>query len=418
MKTNGIISLETNNILKLKSVFIEPDGSIVTIGGKNGAGKTSVLDSIMFAFGGDRTLPANPIRKGQKKGTIKIKIDGYTITKTITKKGSYLKVVNSDGAEVASAQSFLNQLVGKVSFDPLAFSRMEPAEQGEELRKLVGIDTARLDSKRAGLYQCRTDTNREIKNLEGALKEAPCHEGIGTIEESVSSIAQKLREAEDNNTRKARLVETQTDWGRKAEAARNELEKLKEYIGECEDQESKAGEEAHALPTIDTTTIKARLENAEADNRKIRENQKHADLAGTHKARKLRSESLTEDIKKIDAEKNEMLRTAKYPIDGLGFDDDGTVICNGVPFAQASSAEKIRISVAIGIAMNPKLPVMRIEDGPLLDKDSIAMIKEMADKANAQIWMERVGEGDEVSVIIEDGSVKGADEEASDQDAA
>jgi hypothetical protein len=83
-----------------------------------------------------------------------------------------------------------------------------------------------------------------------------------------------------------------------------------------------------------------------------------------------------------------------------------------VPFAQGSSAEQLRVSVAMGLAMNPRLGVLLIRDASLLDDDSMAIVAEMAATANAQVWLERVGDGAECSVVIEDGSVRGAESEA------
>ena len=95
---------------------------------------------------------------------------------------------------------------------------------------------------------------------------------------------------------------------------------------------------------------------------------------------------------------------ADFPIPGLAFDADG-VTFNGIPFAQCSSAERLRVSVAMGIALNPKLKVLLIRDGSLLDDNNLAMIAEAAKEADAQVWIERVSKGEECSVIIEDGEV-------------
>lgn len=92
-------------------------------------------------------------------------------------------------------------------------------------------------------------------------------------------------------------------------------------------------------------------------------------------------------------------------MDGLTFDENG-VLLNKIPFDQASSAEQLKVSLAMGIAMNPKLRVLLIRDGSLLDEDNLKMIAELAAKNDCQIWLERVGSGDEVSIIIEDGSIK------------
>jgi hypothetical protein len=79
---------------------------------------------------------------------------------------------------------------------------------------------------------------------------------------------------------------------------------------------------------------------------------------------------------------------------------------SGVPLEQASAAESLRASMAIAIAMNPDFPVALIRDGSLLDENSLRLVEEMAAEKNCQVWVERVGEGEECSVIISEGVIK------------
>ena len=108
----------------------------------------------------------------------------------------------------------------------------------------------------------------------------------------------------------------------------------------------------------------------------------------------------------MDAEKLKQIKDAKYPLQGLSVSDSGDVLLEGLPFEQAASAEQLRASVAIGLALNPKLRVLLIRDGSLLDEDSLALLCKMAEDADAQVWLERVGTDGDVSVVIEDGMVK------------
>ena len=96
---------------------------------------------------------------------------------------------------------------------------------------------------------------------------------------------------------------------------------------------------------------------------------------------------------------------ATYPVQGLALGDDG-ILFNGLPFSQASSAEQLRVSVGIGLASNPRLRVLLVRDGSLLDPASLAMMREMAESAEAQVWIERVSKGDECTVIIQDGRIE------------
>ena len=108
-------------------------------------------------------------------------------------------------------------------------------------------------------------------------------------------------------------------------------------------------------------------------------------------------------LAEIKAEKTATLMATAFPVPGLGFDDDGVTL-NGLPLDQASGAEQLRVSLAMGLALNPTLRVILIRDGSLLDSRSIAMVQEMATEAKAQVWLESVGTGG-VGVTMEDGMV-------------
>ena len=155
----------------------------------------------------------------------------------------------------------------------------------------------------------------------------------------------------------------------------------------------------------DRDAIKARIGSAEATNKKVRANQRYADISVDLSECKDHADHLTGQIADVDAEKRQRVEDAEYPIPDLAVDDDG-VLFNELPLAQASGAEQLRVSVALGIAMNPKLRVLLVRDGSPLDETSLAMVAEMAEKADAQVWLERVGEDDATSVVIEDGRVR------------
>ena len=158
-----IVKLVAENIKKIKAVEINPNGEIVTIAGKNGAGKTSILDSIWWAMSGTSHIQGAPIRKGQTKARIKLDLGEIIVERKFTDAGSTLTVENSEGARFPSPQKMLDALVGSLSFDPLAFSRMEPRKQLDELRRVskLDVDIDKLNTLNALDYDKRTQLNRE-----------------------------------------------------------------------------------------------------------------------------------------------------------------------------------------------------------------------------------------------------------------
>ena len=99
------------------------------------------------------------------------------------------------------------------------------------------------------------------------------------------------------------------------------------------------------------------------------------------------------------------IENAALPVAGLTFADDVGVKFGGVPFSQLSGAERLKVSLAMGIALNPSLRVLLIRDGSLLDEDNLKVVAEMAERHDMQVWIERVGKGEECSVVLEDGCV-------------
>jgi chaperonin cofactor prefoldin len=160
------------------------------------------------------------------------------------------------------------------------------------------------------------------------------------------------------------------------------------------------------MEKLDVDEIRQKIRTAGEVNGKVAANRAHAELSETVASLESQSESLTEGIDEIDAEKSKELQAAPFPVPGLGLDDNG-VTFNGLPFEQASGAERLRASAAIGMAQKPKLRVMLIRDASLLDDDGLAIIEQMATAEDYQVWLERVAKNAEgCAVYIEDGAVK------------
>src|SRR3990172_5003945 len=125
-----IIRLKAENIKKLVAVEITPAGNVVRITGKNAAGKTSVLDSIFWALGGQQNISEQPIRKGEKRASIEVDLGDIVVKRTFTEGGgTALTIENKDGLRFKSPQTMLDGLIGRLTFDPLEFMRQEPRKQ-------------------------------------------------------------------------------------------------------------------------------------------------------------------------------------------------------------------------------------------------------------------------------------------------
>ena len=158
-----ILKLTAENFKKLSAVEISPDGNMVIISGKNGAGKSSVLDAIEAALCGGRTLPKQPIKEGEIRAKVEVDMGEYKVTRTFFGTTSTL-IVETTGetkAKISSPQAFLDKIVGDLSFDPLAFLKKQPAEQRNTLMKFLGLNLEEFVNKIAAIKIERTELNRE-----------------------------------------------------------------------------------------------------------------------------------------------------------------------------------------------------------------------------------------------------------------
>jgi DNA repair exonuclease SbcCD ATPase subunit len=407
-----IIRLEASNVKRLRAVEIAPDGNIVIVGGRNAQGKTSVLDAIMYALAGKATVPAEPIRKGERRARIELDLDnGLHVERTFDASGSKLVVKDKNGDKQRSPQTLLNDLCGAIAFDPLAYSRMDARKQGAVLRELVGIDTTIIDNQRTKLFDDRTSDNRDLKKLQARLDAMVEHDGAPTEEVSVAKLTDEIEAAGKTNAAADNLQAGAAEAERKATEAGNDVSRLEAELAAArkkteaaEGALGKARLAASHAPRVDLDPIREQLRTAEDVNARVRANKARAELAEEVKMAEDNADYLTEQITKIDDQKRSMLEQASFPVEGLGFDEDG-VLFEGVPLEQASQAQRVRVSVAMGLAMNPQLRVLLVRDASLLDDGSMAMMATMAEEADAQLWLERVGDGDEGAIIIEDGAV-------------
>jgi len=197
-----IISLLAENVKRLKAVEIHPEGNMVILEGRNANGKSSILDAIWFALGGQVAQKGNdkPIRDGQARAKVELDLGDLKVTRTWTANDrSNLKVESADGTAAKSPQALLDSLVGRLSFDPLSFSRMPSKEQRETLIDLAGIreELQGLERIRQTVYDSRTEIGREIKRLEGHLEKLQGYDPNAPDEQvSPESIMAELREAQ------------------------------------------------------------------------------------------------------------------------------------------------------------------------------------------------------------------------------
>lgn len=409
-----IIELEASNFQKLQIVKIVPEDGSIVLKGKNAQGKSSVLDAITATLTG-KTV-AEPIRDAQGEARIKINLGELVIERVWTSKGTYLTVKSAAGAVYPSPQAMLNKLVGVLSFDPSQFMEMDEKKQVQVLKDLTGLDFSDIDAKRKMKYDERTAINRQITETQGQIAGIP-DVNAPDVEVSIAALSTEYQRRVDVNAVNDEKREQYADFQDVCKRNTDERDALIARMAEIQsvlnnvnkiitaDQRALATkeEEIDALSDLSLTDITQQMQTAEETNRLVRQRIQRNELSGKMKKLDGVSNSLTDEIAKLDQLKQEKLKATKMPIDNLSFDDTG-VRFNGKPIAKASDGEKLMIGLSIALALNPKIRVILMRKGSFLDEDNLKAAMEIAGKNNAQLWIERVGTAG-MGILIEDGRI-------------
>ncbi|WP_353265843.1 AAA family ATPase [Gemmatimonas sp.] len=416
-----LANIRATNFLRLVAIEITPDGAVVQISGANGSGKSSILRALECALAGKDAVPADPVRHGADEAEIVVDLGDIIVRRVIRPdRTTSLEVKNADGFRASSPQKLLEGLFGKL-LDPVAFSRMPSKAQRELLADMVGLSEMLDTLWRADEAdrEARRDVNRDLKAAQARLAAAPEVAAVEPVD--VSATLGEIRAAREANAAVAEHV-------RDFEKVRREIERERQDIADSHQQiarlrneiadieasivslERSIAESEQILATtvipaaIDLTPLEQRLQDAESINAQARAHADREFLAKTVADYEAESQQFTDRLTQREAERRAVIEAADLPIDGLGFGDD-CITYRGVPFDQASTAEQLRISAAIAMAMNPKLRVLIVREGSLLDENSLRMLSEMAEAQDFVVLCETVDTSGEVGVYIEDGSV-------------
>lgn len=455
-----IVQFKAENVKKLSVVEITPKGNLVQITGRNGQGKTSILDSILWALGGTKAIQSQPVKAGEEQAIIRLDLGDLIVTRKLGK-GASLTVENAEGARYQSPQSMLDAMLGEMTFDPLAFTKMKPADQADELRRITGLGSEidDLDAANKTDFSSRTDWNRKAKEARAAAGTIAVPDNLPAERIDAATLVDQLQQAGETNAqieqRKAnreaavekiaanRKRADEIEGGVEVEVATIELRRddvlsdlqaqidalTKRMVAvkaeasdsitslsaarsseaaalrqEADSLQGKLDGAATLPDPVDTAALREQIATADSINKGIDARERRDALIRDAEVAEGKSAELTTAMEGRTAKKLAAIAAANMPVPGLGL-GDGVVLYNGIPLDQASGAEQLRVSVAIAMAANPKLRVLRIKEGSLLDDEGLAMLAEMATAADYQVWLERVDSSGKVGVVIEDGHV-------------
>lgn len=417
MKIN---TLELENIKRIKAVKLEPAANGLTvIGGRNGQGKTSVLDAIAWALGGNKFRPDQAQRTDSVVPPhLKITLDNGMIVERSGKNGS-LKVIDPSGNK--SGQQVLDSFIAELALDLPKFMSMNDKEKAAILLQIIGVGDKlfELEQKEVQLYNRRTEIGRIADQKRKYADELPIHSGVPNEPVSAAELIRQQQEIlvrNGENQRKRDLVKQIED---KANALSRDKLRVKKEIEHLTEELKKMDSELTGL-LFDLETAKktsaqlqdestAELEKNISDidelNRKIRDNLEREKAEIDAEGYRKEYDELTEQLEAVRRSKSQLLNNANLPLPGLSV-QDGALIYNGYRWDSMSGSEQLKVATAIVRKLNPKCGFVLLDKLEQMDVDTLRDFGEWLESEGLQAIATRVSTGEECAVIIEDGYVR------------
>ena len=414
-----ITSFEAENVKRIKAVQFTPsEDGLTIIGGKNANGKTSILDGIVYALGGEKYRPKNFNREGSAvPGKIRIELSNGLIVERSGKNAS-LKVTDPSGRK--GGQRLLNEFIEPLALNLPKFLNASDKEKGETLLQIIGVgeELAELDKKENFIYSERTLVGRDAdkkSKLAEALEYYPdAPEELVSASDLIKQQQEILARNGENQRKRDRVKEITFEKHRifdEAQRLENQIaeltarleERKKAYEKTAED-EAIAMKDAAQLEDENTAEIEESIANIEEINRRVRANFTKANAVD--EAEQLRNEydKMTGELEAVRSQRKALLDSADLPLEGLSV-SEGALVYKGQQWSDMSSAEQLIVATAIVRKLNPECGFVLMDKLEQMDTDTLAEFGKWLEAEGLQVIATRVSTGDECSIIIEDGTI-------------
>lgn len=402
-----INELLIENVKRVKAVQFEPSADGLTIiGGRNGQGKTSVLDAIAWALGGNNYKPSVPERDGALvPPNLHLELSNGLIVER-KGKNSTLKVTDPNGNK--SGQQLLNEFVSTLALDLPKFINGSDKDKADSLLKILGIGDvlAQLDTKENQLYAQRTEVGRIADRKKKAADEMPMYPNVPKEPVSATELIKEQQEILARNGENERKRQDAARYEQMLAEAQIAFDEAKAALQKAEQDCLTARKSAEDLHDESTAELEKNLAEIEALNIKIRANSTKE--AAEIEANNLQQEydGLTEQIESVREERNKLLDSAELPLPGLSV-KDGKLIYNNMPWDGMSGSDQLKVATAIVRKLNPQCGFVLMDKLEQMDLETLQEFGVWLKQEGLQVIATRVSTGDECSIIIEDGMVKG-----------
>lgn len=407
--------LEIENVKRIKAVKIEPrENGLTLIGGNNNQGKTSVLDSIAWALGGERFKPSQATREGSAiPPNLHIVMNNGLVVER-KGKNSALKVTDPNGNK--GGQQLLNEFVEQLALDLPKFMESSGKEKAQTLLQIIGVgdQLVELEKEEKELYQERLYIGRTADQKEKFAKEQPYFPEAPKDLISPSDLIRQQQEILTRNGENQRKRENLHKLEQDYQKINDTLSELLAKQKKIEEDLRIARLSATDLQDESTEELEESISNIEEINRKVRANLDKEKAEDDAKGYRSQYNELTEKINDLRSKKNSLLDSAELPLPELSV-ADGELIYKGQKWDNMSGSERLKVSTAIVRKLNPDCGFVLLDKLEQMDMETLKEFGLWLESEGLQAIATRVSTGDECSIIIEDGYVAGQEHPQAEQ---
>lgn len=414
MDSIKINKLEIENVKRIKAVKIEPSRNGLTIvGGNNNQGKTSVLDSIAWALGGEKYRPSQAVREGSTiPPNLRVVMNNGLVVERKGKNSS-LKVTDPGGNK--SGQQLLNEFVEQLALDLPKFMESSGKDKAQILLRIIGVgeQLAELEKKEKELFSQRRAIGQIADQKKKFADEQTYYADVPNELVSPSELIRKqqdiLARNGENQRKRARAEQYRQSvmfLRQETEAMREQLARKEAELKEAEDNLQTALVSAEGLRDESTAELEASIEDIEEVNRKVRANMDKEKAEDDAQHYLDQYAALTKQIEDTRQVKTDLLGNADLPLPELSV-KEGELIYKGQLWDNMSGSDRLKVSTAIVRKLNPKCGFVLLDKLEQMDMQTLNEFGCWLEQEGLQAIATRVSIGDECSIIIEDGYVKG-----------
>ena len=408
--------LEIENVKRIHAVMIEPSKDGLTIiGGKNRQGKSSVLDAIAWALGGNKYKPTQAANADSTiPPRLKIIMDNGLVVER-KGKNSDLKVTDPEGQK--GGQQLLDSFVEELAINLPKFMEASGKEKANTLLQIIGVgpQLAELEQKEKSLYQERLCVGRTADQKEKFAAEQPYYPDAPEEPVSASELIREQQEILARNGQRQQWKREYDDILRQMSLADDKIKDLEAQLRQWKESKKALEEKSIAaqktpaeLKIESTEELERSIDNIELINRKVRANLDKAKAEEDAKQYRDQYTELSQAIEDVRKQKAGLLDSADLPLPGLSV-KDGELIYNGQQWDNMSSAEQMIVSTSIVRKLNPKCGFVLLDKLEAMDLDTLKEFGAWLELEGLQAIATRVSTGDECSIVITDGYVEGQD---------